>query len=66
MPEITAWLAEQGRRRFIAGDRPPEHVRKRLRDLVREHRTALGLTVAGYFLTVADINAALDWKEATS
>ena len=66
MPEILAWLATLGRNRVYAGDHPPAHVFPLLAELVREHRATLGLTVVGHVLTSADINAALDWKEADS
>lgn len=65
MTEIRAWLATQGRTRFIAGDEPPDDVRARLWDLVREHRLATGRPLwIGDPITARHVNAALDWKEA--
>lgn len=64
MPEISAWLATLGRARVFAGDVPPIAVGPLLDGLVREHRTAAGLPWVGLTLNAADINAALDWKEA--
>jgi len=63
MTEIHAWLAAQGRARFIAGDDPPDAVRQEIGIVVREHRVALRLGGAA-ILTAAEVNAALDWKEA--
>lgn len=63
--DIREWLAAQGRDRFIAGDNLPPDVRAAAEALVREHRLALGLSVAGYGpTTAAAINNALDWKAA--
>lgn len=61
---IREFLAGQGRTRFAVGDVPPPQVKAEMDTLVREHRTALGLPVVGFFPAAADYNKALDWKEA--
>jgi hypothetical protein len=63
MAEIAEWLTAQGRARFIAGDDPPDAARQEINIIVREHRAALRLGGAA-ILTAAEVNAALDWKEA--
>lgn len=61
---VREFLAAQGRARLLVGDELPPDAKAELEALVRDHRTALGLPVAGYGPTTAkDANAALDWDE---
>lgn len=62
--DLRAWLTERGRDRFLPGDVLRPDVEHEVFALVRQHRSALGLPVAGYGPpTAADANAALDWRE---
>jgi hypothetical protein len=64
MADLRAYLAARGRTRLIPGDNPPDDIWHEIHALVREHRTAVGLPVAGYGpITARDVNDALDWKD---
>lgn len=62
--DLREFLTTQGRDHLLPGDVVPPEVKAEMQQIVREHRTAVGLPVAGYGpITARDVNDALDWKD---